>query len=470
MPDPIVVPNPMDPDAIAAHNNDISRKVASQDIMGKSLTPSETEPAQSALDKLFQENESRLKAAAGGKEAPNPDEAPPKPTTKPDATDPRNVTPPDPAAVKAAEEASAAEAAKAAAAAEPTAEQKRAEEIFKDAPKLPTGASPKSADAFNHVKVEAARRLMELETKLTKAVEELETEKKRASSPSTEQLEKDKEYQDLKNWRAKVDVQFDPAFKQFDKQISEASEFVYAQLKKSPKITDEHIDLIKKYGGPHKIVLKKLFAEMDDPTLQRIVEAQVSDIAKLEYQKERKIDEAKANVEQYQQERENHWKQQATAHTTETQRQLDPLLKSLDWFALKKVEDSAAPETKKAAEEHNTFVSELQNQIQGALNEDTPQMRAVLIAGLAQLFNLQREHKSTKASLAATEKERDTILAKLEKIKSSATTRLREGAAPAEGVRQPAKPAVTTSTRTQDAVDALARQVMEERQAKGLPV
>jgi hypothetical protein len=89
---------------------------------------------------------------------------------------------------------------------------------------------------------------------------------------------------------------------------------------------------------------------------------------------------------------------------------------------------------------------------------------------MAQLFNLQRQHASMKASLEAAVKERDSLTEKLAKIKASATTRLREGSAPAEGVRQPAKPAIGVKTRTEDAVDALARQVMEERTAKGLPV
>ncbi len=176
---------------------------------------------------------------------------------------------------------------------------------------------------------------MDLETKLAEASKALEEERKRSSTPSTEQLERENELKELRNWRAKVDVQFDPAFKQFDQQVAEASEFIYSQLRKSPTINDEHIRLIKEYGGPHKINLQKLFETIKDPSLQRLIEAQVSELHKIEYQKERKITEAKDNIEKYTQEREDHIKKQATVHTMETQNRLDPLLKSLDWYAPK---------------------------------------------------------------------------------------------------------------------------------------
>jgi hypothetical protein len=461
MPDPIIQPSPMDPAAVEDHNKQIAQKVAAQDIMGASMTPGSTEPAQSALDKLFQENEARLKAAAGGKEAPDPNATPATPKT----TDEPAPKPAEPVAEPKADETPAP-------AAEPTPEQKRAEELFKDAPKLPTGASPKSAEAFNHVKVEAAKKMMDLENKLAETSKALEEERKRATTPTTEQLEKENELKELRNWRAKVDVQFDPAFREFDKQISEASEFIYAQLKESPAINDDHINLIKQYGGPHKINLTKLFETIKDPTLQRSIENQVNELKRIEYQKGKKIAEAKDNIETYTQAREEHWKKQATAHTMETQNQLTALFKdkSMEWFAPKKPADSATAEEKKAAEAHNAFISELNDQIKAAANDDSPQMRAVLVAGMAQLFNLQREHASLKAQLESAVKERDALSTKMEKIKASATTRLRESAAPGEGVRQPAKPAVGVKTRTEDAVDALARQVMEERQAKGLPV
>ncbi len=455
MADPIVKPSAMDPASIEENNRSIAQKVAGQDIMGKSLTPSETEPAQSALDKLFQEKETALKAAAGGKEAPDSDAPPTKPNGE-------LVEPVEPAAPP---EKPAVEPA---APAEPTPEQKRAEEMFKEAPPIPKGASPKTNDAFNFVKVEAARKLMELEAQLTKANEALKAQTERR--PTTEELEQEKEFKELKAWRAKVDLEFDPSFKQYDRQISEASEFVYSQLKKSPQITDEHIKLIKQYGGPHKIVMSKLFSAINDPTLQRLVEGQISEIAKIEYQKERKQEEAKQNIEQFTNERAEFWKNQATAHTMETQKQLDGLLKSLDWFAPKKAADNAEAPVKKAAEEHNAFLTELQDQIKAASTDDSPQMRAVLVAGMAQLFNLKREHAALKAESAAAVKERDELKAKFEKVKQSATTRLREGSAPAEGVRPAAPKPVGAHTRTGDAVDELAKQVMAERQAKGLPV
>lgn len=467
MPDPVIQPaapaNPMNPDSIAAHNTNIARQLAAQDAAGHTMAPHETEGAQTALDKLFSSKEAELKKAAG-------DAPPPAETVIPASTDPRDNTPADPASVKAAADAVAAKAiADAVPAAEPTPEQKRADELFRDSPQLPSGASPKSADAFNFVKTEAAKRVLELEAREADLKAKLEAASKPAT-PTTQQLEQEKEYKELKAWRAKVDVEFDPAFKEFDQKVSEASEFVYAQLRKSPVITEDHITAIKKLGGPTKVLWPKIFDTIKDATLQQLIQSQVSDIAKIEYQKERRVTEAKERAEEFMQERETHWKNQATAHTLETQNQLDTMLKSLDWFSPKKAADNAPEAEKKSAEDHNAFLAQTQDQIKAALTEDSPQMRAVLIAGMAQFFNLQRVHTLMKTALAALQKEHAALVDKFAAVKQSATTRLREGAAPAEGVR-PAKPATPgTTMRTADAVDELAKQVMAERQAKGLPV
>lgn len=441
MPDQIP-PVAADAAAIEENNKRLADKVAAQDIMGQSTAPGDVEPAQKALDDLLAKAES----AAKEKEAAPAD---------------------DVAADEAAKKAAADEAAKKAEAAKEDPSVKRAEELFKDSPTPPPNASSKTNDAFQSVKQRAAKEILEREQELAKIKAELEETKKKFTEPSEEVKKSQAELQELRKWRAKMDVEFDPEFKKFDQQIHEANEFIYSQLKQSPAVTDETIKLIKELGGPRKVNMAKIFTAVNDPTLQRLVEGQLSEVAKLEYQKNKAMTTARTNVDQYMQERESHWKNAATAHTSQTQAELDGMLKSLDWFVPRKVADNAEAEAKQQAEEHNKFVGELDDQLKAAVQDDSPKMRAVLVAGMAQLFNLQREHTSLKAKFASMEKELTTKAALLDKVKASATTRLREGGAPAEGVRPAAAKAPGTE-RADDALDRIAKQVMEERKAKGI--
>jgi hypothetical protein len=132
--------------------------------------------------------------------------------------------------------------------------------------------------------------------------------------------------------------------------------------------------------------------------------------------------------------------------------------------------------TRKGAEEHNKFIVDTTAQLKEALNDDSPKMRAIMLAGMAQLLHLQRVRASEKAAaevtkksfddqLGALKKERDEIKAKLDKFTNASVGRLREGGAPPGGRTE--KPAtVNLETRTVDALDDIAAQVMQERAKK----
>jgi hypothetical protein len=104
--------------------------------------------------------------------------------------------------------------------------------------------------------------------------------------------------------------------------------------------------------------------------------------------------------------------------------------------------------------------------MQAALQDDSPRMRATLITGVVQLFNLQRQHAKTVSELEAKTKALDDVTAKWEKVKASGRSRLPESsAAPGAAVQKPK--AADVNTRPQDALDAIAKQVMEERARTG---
>jgi hypothetical protein len=429
----------------AANNAAVARQVAAQDISGQSTVTGEFGDAGSALDKLAASVAPVPEAEPGSAPPPAPAPAP-----APKAGEPSPAPEPKPED-KAAQEA----------AAKAVEETRKADEYFKDSPKLPPNASPKSSEAFSSIKVRAAQEISAREQKIA----DLEKKISESSKPTPEQLARDKEVEDLRNWRAKIDIEYDPKFKTFDKSIEDQREFVYAQLKANPKISQEVIDQIKKFGGPEKVNLQKIFDAVQDPVLQRLVESKVADIQMAAYQKNKAIQDARANLSQYLESRQKETAQTQIARVQDTQTQLEGMLTKLDWFAEKAAPANADEAAKKEAQEHNEFVNKLKGEISAALQDDSPQMKAIQITGLAQLFYLQRRVPALEAKLAASEKALTETTAKWEAVKNSGRSRLHESGAPAGGFTA-AKPVADINMRAGDALDAIAKQVMEEQAAK----
>lgn len=440
MPEPLVAePKPGFED-LEKKNADVAQKLLDQDTITLAK-PEDFQAAGDALDKL---------AAT----KPDPDlPVEPKPEDKAAA---------DAAAAKAAADAAAAEKK----VAEDAAHAKKADEYFKDAPSLPPGAAPKSSEAFATIKVLAAKEISAREAELEKLRKELNDHKEKLKNPVPPELSK--ELEDHRNWRAKLDVEFDPKFKEFDKQIASAHEFIYAQLKTSPVVTDAIIEKIKKLGGPEKVDMPKLFEAVKDPIIQRIVESKMADVAHTTFNKNKAIEEAKTNVGQYLQQREETFKTNVNAHRDQTLQELNPMVEAMGWLKEQTPDEKADEATRKAIEENNKFVQQTSEQLKAALTDDSPKMRATLLAGTMQLFNLQRIHERVLAEKTALEKANGELTAKLDKIKSSATSRLRESGAPADGKLPKVEKKNDFTTHPGDALDQLAKQVMETKKAAGV--
>lgn len=423
-------------------NNDA---VASQLLRDQSMAPTADPLSIESLDALAAAKSKENEAAAKAAETP--------PVIEPKVDD---------AAAKAAAEKAEAEKA------EREASLKKADEFFKETPALPPNASPKSSEAFSAVKIKAAQEISRLQAELDAAKKIADEAKQTAGKPTPEQLAKEKELEDLRQWRSKMDVDFDPKFKEFDKKISSAHEYIYAQLRKNPAVDEKTIETIKGYGGPDKCNLSKLFETMADPTLQRIIEGQISDVAKTRYEKEQAIASTKTNISEYLKNRETEIQASVGHHQKATAAELTQFTTALDWFAEKKADDKADAAARAEIEDHNKFVTELRGQLKDALQDDSPRMRATLITGVAQLFNLQRVHAKTVADLEAKSKALDEVTAKWEKVKASGRSRLPESSAPVGAAAAPvAKPTTDVHTRTSDALDSIAQQVMAERARTG---
>lgn len=442
---------------LEAHNKDIADKLAAQDAAGHSMAPVELKETGDALDELAKAAEVEKKSYADKLEV-DPD----KPADKKDEVKPAaSGTPPvEPKPPTEEEKKKLAEEEE---------DRKKADEFFKDAPSLPANASPKSSEAFSGVKIRAVREISAQAAKieeLTKQVAELSEKSKNSMTPELE-----RELVDNRTWRAKLDLESDPKFKEFDKEVTSAQDFVYAQLKKSPAVTDEIIAQIKKYGGPENVKLEKIFEAIKDPTLQRLIESKVADIEQIKWKKEQAVNTAKQNIQEYLATRSKEWEQSATHHNKETSKHLNGIVSKIDWFREKPVDPKSDEATRKAAEEHNKFIGETKAQVQAALSDDSPEMRAIMLAGMAQLFYHQKALASEKASHEATKKEIETtktqlaeVTAKYEKLKNASVSRLRESGAPSNGKLPETKPENKVAVPTTQALDDIAKQVMEERE------
>ncbi len=427
----------------AAHNAEIARKLAAQDAAGNSTVakPEDISDAMSALDKLA-ETQAREKE----KEIDPPD-----PEVKPTP----EVTP---------EEKTKADEAAAKVAADAKADLERAETFFKDAPKLPPNASPKSSEAFQSIKIRAAKDISERDAeieKLRKEVAERDEKLKNPLPPETE-----KEIKELREWRAKLDVEADPKFNEFNKTIEQTREFIYSQLSQNPNVNaPELIAAIKKAGGAEMVKWDKIFAGLQDPTLQRIIESKISDIEMAKFNKAQAIKASKDNVQGYLAERTKQFETARKEHNETTQKHLANYIdKSLTWMREKPVDPKADAATKKAVEDHNAFVAQLQGELIGALNDDTPEVRAMMIAGMAQLVYVQKLHDADKKAWEADKKELAETKATLAKIKGASVSRMRETAAPGD------KPAPVKTddqklfnTPATQALDDLMKDMMQKR-------
>lgn len=438
--DPVDKPGDIDP----------LQKLADQDISGKSLAPDINSDAGDALDKLMKEHETKTTA--------NDDEAQ-KAEAEKKAADEKAKQ--EEEARKAAESDPAKIEADKQAAAKLEEERKRADELFKDSPSLPPGASPKSSEAFATIKVKAAQEISARDAQieeLRKKNQELEAKAQKSLSP-----EQEKEITSLREWRAKLDVEADPKFKEFDKQISSASEFVYAQLRKSGMENVESVIAeIKKWGGPHKVKLEKVLEVITDPTIKRLIESKSADIEHIAFNRDQAVKDAKDNIATYVQNRQKEAEQAATKHNADTQALLKRDAPKMDFLQKKELPAGADEATKKSIEAHNKSVDEINQNIQDAANDDSPEMRAIMLFGMGKLLHVQPKYEAAQKRIAELEKQLKESTDKIEEFKKASTSRLRESAAPPSGKLPDTNEGPNLNIRTVDALDAAMAKVVEE--------
>jgi len=425
----------------------------------------QTDPAPESIEAL--EN----LAAAAVKEKTVPPVEPVKPIVpeKPVATagDVVPAATPDPAKVAAdaaataaeevrkAEEAKQAEEAadRAAAAADPFTEHQ-----------LPEGVKPKSAQAFENLKVAAREKVAEVagqlttaNTELSKLREELDATKKLVGklSPETEQ-----ELTTLRNEHAMLDVQNAPEIKKFDADAVTTTENIYKKLLDSGVVEQSAIDKIKELGGPAAVDWEPILEKLTFNDRQ-VIGMLLTDIERAKMGKEAALKNASSKAGEFLAQRTEQNTKVVRDHAME-------IVKTFPWMALKEVPANATAVQKQEVDSWNAsqqLAMTKLNEFLGRSGDPTAFAELAVGTVLAYQYAARYEHsekayKESSTALAAVTKERDELKAKIEAIKKAQVPRNRgDAVVPAPATKKSAE-FETTGT---EALDNLAKGLIANR-------
>jgi hypothetical protein len=456
--------NPTDKEAIAENNAKVIAANAAQDLSGHSTAPNLGASTGSALDRLRETAIAQKKAEAGEPIEPAAP-APPNPGVVPEVT-PKPATPAEPteAEVLAKAKADADAEIERNKLAEAEALKTQTEELFKNVPPLPPNTSAKAGESFTALKQQAATQIRDLAKQiedLTKAKTELEAKTK---EPIPQEITK--ELEDLRQFRARLDIETDPKWKQFDAKVEQENEFIYAQLTKA-SIPAKTIEDIKKLGGPVNVNMEKILAAVTDPVTRQVITAKLADIEMTGYQKEQAIQKAKQDTRKYIEERQKEWEESTTSHNSATKKAIDNIVSKVPWLNTIEIDLKADEAKRKEQEAHNTYASAMRKELELASTDDSAEMRATLLVGMVNLFRLQTAHdlldKAHKAAGVESKKKIDELSATVERLKAAGTTRLRTSGSPASETTAAVKPSV--NEKPGDALDRIRAAKLQQQQA-----
>lgn len=306
-----------------------------------------------------------------------------------------------------------------------------------DGVELPINVKPNTVKSFDRVKEVARERIsavLKEKEALAKEVAELKT-KVTAGLPK----EVETELKTLRDFRAKLDVEADPAFSTYDKTVVDNTEAIYAKLLATPGIDQKQVDAIKALGGPGEVDWDGPGIKLPAP-IRRFIDAKLLENETVTEKKAKAIADAKANAEQYVASRREEQTKSAELANKAVETEIETLLPKFPWFKELKAKEGATDEEKKAVESHNALIADARGVFKDAVTDNSPAMRSILAVGYAQLLKTrvdftdyrtkaEAKEKAFAEEKAALTKELEEVKTKLEKVKRSSTTRLRDTSA-----------------------------------------
>ena len=344
------------------------------------------------------------------------------------------------------------------------AEKEKAAPVEDDMDKvvLPPYTKPKSVEAFATVKQIAKAKIAEVSKERDEIKAQLE-----AAQAAAKEVDPNiaKELEELRAFRLKFDVEADPSFNTYDKSIKENEELIYARLK-TAGIDENSIKRIRELGGPANVDWEAIKDKIP-ASLMRYIEGKVFENGDLSEKKTKAIDAAKKNAAEFVKTRQEDLYNQTEGRAKTTKAEFEALKPRFDWAKPKAIPANAKPEEKAAIEAQNKVNAKILSDVDEALNDDSPQMRAILIAGYAQLMRAREDtnalvasHAAEVAKLKADIAEKDKFIAT---VKKSSTHRLTsKGTQPGDA---PSKPKSNINEEPGDVIDRLLKETLAKQEA-----
>lgn len=301
-----------------------------------------------------------------------------------------------------------------------------------DKVELPPYTKPKSVEAFATVKQMARERIAAIEKEKADLTAKLTAAESAKSAGPDEAAEK--ELQELRDFRLKFDVEADPSFKSWDESVKENENLIYTKLRSSG-VDEASIKRIQELGGPSQVDWESISSKFP-PTLKRYIEGKVFENEDLVEKKKAAIEKAKENASEFVRTRQEEIYKGTEGRQKDTAAEFEAIRPNVPWLKEVAIDPKASAADKAKAEANNVLVKRVQEDIKEALTDDSPRMRAILIAGFAKLMHTQASfetlkatHATEMAALKASLKEKQDFI---DRIKNSSTARL-SSATPAAG-------------------------------------
>lgn len=337
-----------------------------------------------------------------------------------------------------------------------------------DSIELPPHTKPKTAESFANVKNLARTKIAAIEKERDEQkarADKAEEAAKKAPTP-----EETKELEELRAFRRKVDVEADPSFKEFDTKSTRNVDMIYSKLEASG-FDKETIAKIKEMGGPASVNWDDLESKGKIPTsLRRYVQGKLFENDDLKEQKKLAIDAAKKNADEYLKNREAEMAKSEDDLVQETAKEWDGLKPKVDWLVKQEITDKMKPEEKALAEEHNKLVEGIETDLKDALQDTSPRMKALLIAGYAvgrkMSWEFTRLKTATDAKIASLTKDLEAANSRLERIKGASPGRVNSSAPAATPAKKVTASSHVHATDRGDHLDQLLAEAQAAEAAK----
>lgn len=332
---------------------------------------------------------------------------------------------------------------------------------------LPAHTKPKTVESFDKVKSMARERVSAVEKERDELKTKLEAAEKNAGTGAT--AEEKKELLELRAFRSKVDVEADPAWKDFDVRAKANVDMIFSKLKASG-FTEDSIKKIQELGGPGEVDWDTLAAGGKiTPQLKRYIEGKLFENEDLTEKKKHAVEAAKSNADEYLKTRQAEFAKQGSQSREEVQKKWsDDVRPKLTWLSVQEIKPTMKPEEKALAEAHNKLVAEVEADLKDALADGSAETQALLVASYAVSKKVRFEYDLLKTAsdsrIKSLEKELSDAKNMLSRIKKSSTSRLASSAP--DKVEASNKSGGQSADRG-DQLDALLQQTLAEQSAEG---